>query len=640
MLNVGPIIETVDAAQAAALASAASAATAAAQAGAASASATNSSNSAYNASQSVGVAVDAANNANTKAAQAAAAAAAAQNSAAQAESYWQNAVPQAIEIPEPPHGETFDGYNLTGDISSADSEILAILFKTLIPAPDSFDGPQWTTDGIDGIIDDGIPRISLYGTAGVPFYSWTVASTNSAGTYEVLWQSEANTATPDLASFSNLSGIGTLTVEVSEASPGTESKPGQFFQTPDSRLFLSDTQDNFPEVLTSDSLGGSLKRITSISDSFSGLLKAYPILVPIRGWYNGFGNFGSGQGNAGVYSDGIQVFGFGTITTSETFRSDTLAFNLPNGFAPPYPVRSSTILVSAVSSGAVVMGGGMEARANGGVAVMVPGQTTDPYVTTDVFFVEATLRSKTAGNFVGVLGNEINGDQISLMIPRVPQAQQLKLCIYFHGYGNDFLSHITDISASPSTQTLMGPMIQALLNDGYAILGLNGGSITDNWGNPQSFEATQSALLWANSILSFSKTVLIGQSMGGLMSLRAISQIEGISHWYGIYPVCDLQAIYDSGLFVSSMNTAYSGDFSSNKTGCDPLLFPIEQYSGKKFRGTGSPGDTLVSTAENLDALVTRITGTALSVSKLTTTGDHGDPSNFIPSDMISFFNS
>jgi hypothetical protein len=187
----------------------------------------------------------------------------------------------------------------------------------------------------------------------------------------------------------------------------------------------------------------------------------------------------------------------------------------------------------------------------------------------------------------------------------------------------------------------MRSTINALLDDGWAIISSTGGSLALHWGNPDSFVATNAAIKWLRSYFDVTKLTCLGQSMGGLASLRALTDIPGITNWYGIYPVTNQVWIRDAGGSLTAGQTAaYSafGGVTANLPTCDPQTRAAAAYAGKKMRAIASAADTLVSKANNTDLLFTKVGAGIMTVD--VHTGDHGDLSAFQPATVVAHLNS
>jgi len=218
----------------------------------------------------------------------------------------------------------------------------------------------------------------------------------------------------------------------------------------------------------------------------------------------------------------------------------------------------------------------------------------------------------------------------------------VKVCAFFHGSGGDDFQSI--LSSFSGTQFAARATVLGLMADGWVVISSTGGPITDQWGNPTSWTATQAALNWLKSLINVTTLVCVGQSMGGLTSLRAAAYFTGVSKWYGIAPCTNLDWLYQNQpAFVTSMNTAYGSSdyptFVAASVGCDPMQFPVAQFDGLEMRAAASYSDVTVDRVNNTDALVTRLGAHPASFTVLTSTGTHGDPSNFNASDILAFIN-
>jgi hypothetical protein len=380
--------------------------------------------------------------------------------------------------------------------------------------------------------------------------------------------------------------------------------------------------------------------------SWSDLIKLYPLLAPIRGFLNNYVPFTSSQPPCTVWLDGSTINIQGTIQKSSgSAASDDRLFNLPTGFeAAQNSFNPSAILDNTFGfqPGFVAT----DASVSPKTAFMV--YTLSGVTTFNFLFCTANFRS--AGIISGAFKATLSGptDDVVVFLPgTLPNNNSgVKVCMYFHGLGDDAYSFFTSPDSATGTQNLFRTSLLALLADGWTVISCSGGNTnTDNWGNPTSWTASQNALNWIKGICNVTKIVALGQSMGGITSLRAAAYFSGITRWYGIYPCTNLGWLYQNqGSFVSSMNAAYSvsnfAGFQAATTATDPMLFSLSVFAGKSFRMTASPSDTLVNKTNNSDAFVARVTATATSAVVVAATGNHGDPSHFIPSDIVNFLDS
>jgi hypothetical protein len=114
----------------------------------------------------------------------------------------------------------------------------------------------------------------------------------------------------------------------------------------------------------------------------------------------------------------------------------------------------------------------------------------------------------------------------------------------------------------------------------------------------------------------------------------------------------NLNWIYNSGTSVvipqasinASIQTAYG---CSNAATCNPSFVPYDptqiaasQYAGFPIRIWQSPSDTVVSKTQNADLFASRVNAAGGNVTVTSTSGDHGDASNFSPAAVVALFNA
>lgn len=233
-------------------------------------------------------------------------------------------------------------------------------------------------------------------------------------------------------------------------------------------------------------------------------------------------------------------------------------------------------------------------------------------------------------------------EELTVALPKgANQYTPLKVCYYFHGAGDTFTSHLTGDAQTSSTSILLRDMLLALLDDGWAVVSHKGGAITNHWGNAASDAAVTASIAWLKSAFTISKIVAVGQSMGGLSSLRAVSKNSEIVNWYGIYPVCNLENMRLNASYQTSVITAYGNQagYDAYKVNSDPMLMDINLFSGKNLRASASASDTVVPRDQHSDLFKTRIASVTNYVID-THTGNHGNTSAFVPANILSHLNS
>lgn len=201
--------------------------------------------------------------------------------------------------------------------------------------------------------------------------------------------------------------------------------------------------------------------------------------------------------------------------------------------------------------------------------------------------------------------------------------------------------------------TLHDTIFNALINAGYVIVVPEYTNI-NNFGNASGVSDIATTVSTVQSYFSLdTKPFVIGESMGGDVTLSAVGNGTLTPRAFvGIYPLTNLNWIYNSGTSTNppqagintSIQTAYS---CVSPATCNPLFVPYDpnsiaaaKYVGFPMMLWASPSDTVVSYTQNSLLFKTRINGAGGNVILTTTTGDHGDASNFNPAAVVNFFNA
>jgi len=206
------------------------------------------------------------------------------------------------------------------------------------------------------------------------------------------------------------------------------------------------------------------------------------------------------------------------------------------------------------------------------------------------------------------------------------------LVLFAHGSGGD---HNTAIEARLRTTAV------ALAASGYIVASSN--QFGTNWGNQDGIDSLVTLYQKVRERYSIGPVILLGLSMGGLTSLLTLVErrIPGIVGWAGIYPVTNLAA--EIGNFSGVLYPAYGippdGTGYAEKTaGHDPNLIPGSAFRGVPMRFYASPDDTAVRANLNSTLFAAKFDGKANEHGIVVCSGPHGDPSHFIPADLIAFF--
>lgn len=312
---------------------------------------------------------------------------------------------------------------------------------------------------------------------------------------------------------------------------------------------------------------------------------------------------------------------------------------------------TGTIIVTPSSGG----GGGTFTPATVSISAGVPTATfTYTPTTTGVKTISATNNgglsnpanlayTVTSG---GALYNQVNatdtltGQSIMILVPASGAATPYAgaptgVIMYVHGSGEDQTGLITD--------TLKFSCRDALINAGYILCGTNAHG--NNWGNQLSIDDYVALEKYIRANYNVKNVALWSQSMGGLDGLSVLAQGKiKLVGWLGTYPVCNLANLYGLGTYAGAINTAFGITGSGNATyanltyGQDPALKKGFAWRHVPMRFYASTGDTVVPRAQNTDVLAAVVAGSCRESVVVPCTGEHGDPSHFIASEYLAFF--
>jgi hypothetical protein len=209
--------------------------------------------------------------------------------------------------------------------------------------------------------------------------------------------------------------------------------------------------------------------------------------------------------------------------------------------------------------------------------------------------------------------------------------------IYDHGFGQT----ISSITADPPQSTF----VQSLAAGGYIVIASEYRNLAC-WGDMQCAEDVANLQTLWHSLLNLApQPFVIGESMGGIVTWNAIShQTLKPLAVVGIYPVCSLANVYAKAVFTPTIQSAYgfqsAEQYAAATAGFDPLLTPPRTFAGFPIQMWASYSDETVSRSQNEDPFASAVNAAGGNVIIHTSHGDHGDPSNFHASEVISFFSS
>ena len=211
-----------------------------------------------------------------------------------------------------------------------------------------------------------------------------------------------------------------------------------------------------------------------------------------------------------------------------------------------------------------------------------------------------------------------------------PTEQTQRVVVYTHGSGERVGNMFHDPKKEPIFNTLLGA--------GYAIAATDAHG--DNWGSGASVDDNL-ALVAELRDRGLRDVYVLALSMGGFDGLALVDRVA-VKAWAGIFPACDLASVYALGLYRGQIRAAY--DRTGRRLG-DAIArrSPID-FAGRvqrlPMRFWASPADRVIPKHENTDACAALARRGGARVEVTTTTGDHGDPSNYDAAGVLALFDS
>lgn len=211
-----------------------------------------------------------------------------------------------------------------------------------------------------------------------------------------------------------------------------------------------------------------------------------------------------------------------------------------------------------------------------------------------------------------------------------PKPSTSKVVVYTHGAGENVENIFRDARKEP--------IFAALLDAGYALAATDAHG--DNWGNRAS-ERDQLALVGELRERGLRDVYVLALSMGGFNGLQLLDDVA-VKAWAGIFPACDLASVYELGLYRGQIRRAYGrtgrrlGDLIARRSPVDVA----PSTDGLPMRFWASPGDRVIPKRENTDACAALARQRGAEVEVTTTTGDHGDASNYDAAGVLRLFES
>jgi hypothetical protein len=223
---------------------------------------------------------------------------------------------------------------------------------------------------------------------------------------------------------------------------------------------------------------------------------------------------------------------------------------------------------------------------------------------------------------------EVDGQPSVLITPEQPTD---RVVLYTHGSGET----VETIFRDPAKQ----PLWRALLQGGYALAATDAHG--DNWGNRASERDTVTLARELRG-RGLRDVFVVALSMGGFDGLALLEHDNAVKAWAGIFPACDLRAVYRVGLYPGQIRRAYG--LAPNQP-VDAVLrarspTAVRPRPGLPMRFWASPDDRVIPKRSNTDVCAALARRAGARVEVTTTRGDHGDASNYDPGGVVELFDA
>lgn len=235
-------------------------------------------------------------------------------------------------------------------------------------------------------------------------------------------------------------------------------------------------------------------------------------------------------------------------------------------------------------------------------------------------------------------GSDANGVPTwAVLPPSYKPENSYPWIIYDHGFGQTIYS----ITAHPP----QNGFVQALAAAGFVVVASEYRNLAC-WGNWECAEDIGNLqALWHSRLKLSPQPFVIAESMGGIVTWNAISHgtLKPVAV-VGLYPVCNLAAMYAEKPFQPTIQSAYGfaspAEYATATMGFDPILTPPSTFADIPIQIWASYADRVVRRSKNEDTFALAINAAGGNVTINTTQGSHGDPRNFNAAAVIAFFSS
>lgn len=245
------------------------------------------------------------------------------------------------------------------------------------------------------------------------------------------------------------------------------------------------------------------------------------------------------------------------------------------------------------------------------------------------FLMLATMVRCLGANFSNTT-NVINGSTNVFWIPNAYASSRAWPLIILHHGANGVLADW--FTTPPSTS------IDMMCTNSWIVCASDTGNNHVLWGNQTELDYYADLSNYAVTNYQITRIVHVGASMGGISALLQCSNHVGFA---GVFPVCNLRAMFDGG-YTAQIKAAYGiasdgSDYYSKTTNHDPVLIHGSLYASNRMRFYASYGDVTVLKTNNSDIMSNVVQGFAIENIVVERTGTHQDDSRWYPDDLLAF---
>lgn len=231
-------------------------------------------------------------------------------------------------------------------------------------------------------------------------------------------------------------------------------------------------------------------------------------------------------------------------------------------------------------------------------------------------------------------GSITGGQNSLLMLPRGFKANtNRKAIVVIHGRSG------TSLDGLPGGG--FGDHTRALTDYGYAVLSIDAGGTT-TWGNSTSVTAVTNAVGYLNTTVGASNTKVgfLAWSMGGTVALNWIKRNTSQTGCVWLWAPCtDLDWAHSQGTYTSEVNTAYSGNYTTNSVGYKVADEPASWRNVAPIRIAHAADDTTVPQSQSSN-FVTSVNDSKVTFRPVSSGGHTGLFANVPTSEVIAFFDA